>query len=44
MQKGDVENTYADTLELQKWIGYSPKIDIEKGIQNFCKWYLKYYK
>ena len=44
MQKGDVQNTHANTLALKEWIGYSPKISIEEGIRIFCNWYLKYYK
>ena len=44
MQKGDVENTFANTTELEKWIRYSPITSIETGVENFCKWYLKYFK
>ena len=44
MQKGDVQNTYANISELKKWIGYDPKTTIEIGVQNFCDWYLKFYK
>ncbi len=43
IQPGDVENTFADTSKLRDWINYSPKISIEKGINNFAKWYKNYY-
>ena len=44
MQKGDVQNTYANISELKKWTGYNPKTAIEIGVQKFCDWYLKFYK
>ena len=44
MQPGDVKVTYADTTLLKEWIGYSPKIKIEEGIEKFVNWYLKYQK
>ena len=43
MQMGDVKNTFANTTELQKWIGYKPIVDVEEGVKKFCKWFLKYY-
>ena len=43
IQIGDVEETFADTNELYKWIGYKPKISIEKGVEEFSKWYKDYY-
>ena len=44
MQPGDVEETYADTKELFKWIGFSPETSIEEGLKIFSKWYLNFYK
>ena len=43
IQLGDVEETFADTSELQKWIGYKPKVSIEKGVEEFSKWIKDYY-
>ena len=43
MQMGDVEATYADMKLLDNWIN-KPKTTIKKGIGEFTKWYLKYYK
>ena len=43
IQPGDVENTFADTLKLENWINFSPKISIEKGLKIFAKWYKDYY-
>ncbi len=44
MQPGDVEKTIADTTNLEKWIGYKPNTSIEKGINEFVKWYKSFYK
>lgn len=44
MQPGDVEKTYADTENLEKWINFKPTTGIDKGIKNFIQWYLLYYK
>ena len=42
MQKGDVKKTYASTKKLQTWTGYKPSTSINKGINKFIDWYLKY--
>ncbi len=44
IQPGDVEETYADTKELFKWIGFSPETSLEKGLKIFSEWYLNFYK
>ena len=44
MQPGDVEETYADTKELFKWIGFSPETSLEEGLKIFSEWYLNFYK
>lgn len=44
MQPGDVYQTYADTKDLEKLTGYTPKINLEEGLNNFVDWYLDYYK
>ena len=43
MQKGDVVETFADTSALKKWIDYSPKTNIEDGIEKFVRWYRDFY-
>ena len=43
MQKGDVMETFADTSELQKWIHFSPNTSIEKGLDEFIKWFKSYH-
>ena len=43
IQKGDVKETFANTKLLEEWIGFIPKVSIEKGIVKFAKWYLDYY-
>ena len=43
IQKGDVLETFADTSELKKWINFSPKTHIEKGLDEFIKWYKNYH-
>lgn len=42
MQAGDVPRTWADTTHLNA-LGYKSEIRIEKGVENFVKWYVKYY-
>lgn len=42
MQAGDVETTYADVTMLNEYVGYSPKISVEKGVRNFVDWYKNY--
>ena len=44
MQPGDVEKTFANTEDLEKWINFKPKTTIEDGIKSFIDWYLSYYK
>ncbi|KKP96319.1 MAG: UDP glucuronic acid epimerase, extended SDR family [Candidatus Moranbacteria bacterium GW2011_GWD2_36_12] len=43
MQPGDVPATVADIRKLRK-LGWKPTTRIEKGIENFVKWYKEYYK
>ncbi len=43
MQMGDVEVTYANTNQLNDWIGYSPSTNLENGIKKFIGWYKSYY-
>jgi UDP-glucuronate 4-epimerase len=42
MQLGDVLETYADTSELEKAVGYKPDTPIEVGVKRFVDWYLEY--
>ena len=44
MQPGDVEKTFADTENLEKWINFRPTTSIDEGIKKFIEWYLSYYK
>ncbi len=39
MQPGDVKSTFADITRAREELGYSPKVDIEEGVQNFINWY-----
>ena len=43
MRPGDVKKTFADLKEIEKWIGYEPKINIKEGMKRFIKWYKSYY-
>ena len=43
IQPGDVPATWADGALLQKLTGYSPKTDIETGVNAFVDWYRDYY-
>lgn len=44
MQPGDVEQTWADTTNLEKDYHYKPRTTIKEGINSFVKWYKKYYE
>ena len=44
MQPGDVHATFADTRELQKWIGFKPGVALRDGMARFVDWYKSYYK
>ena len=43
MQKGDVTSTWADCSLLQNLTNYKPTMNVDKGINEFIKWYTKYY-
>ena len=43
LQPGDVPKTYADVNLLVKELNYKPNTPIQKGVDNFVSWYLKYY-
>ena len=43
LQPGDVEKTWADTSDLEKYFGYRPQTDYREGIRKFINWYLMYY-
>ena len=44
LQQGDVPATYADIDDLMRDVGFKPNTPIEKGIDNFVRWYREYYK
>lgn len=44
IQPGDVPITYADVDDLYKSVGFKPSTPIEKGIDEFVKWYREFYK
>ncbi len=43
MQPGDVPATFADIDDLERAVGYRPRIGIEKGIARFVAWYRGYF-
>lgn len=44
IQPGDVTATWANVDDLIDELKYKPNTPIQKGIQKFVDWYLKYYK
>ncbi len=44
IQSGDVPSTWADVSDLTENLNYKPFTPVEKGIANFVKWYLDFYK
>ena len=43
MQPGDVPATYADTSELDAWVGFKPDTPVTEGVARFVDWYRNYY-
>jgi UDP-glucuronate 4-epimerase len=43
LQPGDVPDTYADVVALQRDTGYSPSTPIETGVARFVEWYRDFY-
>lgn len=43
LQDGDVPDTWADTADLARDVGYQPSTPIETGVKNFVEWYLEFY-
>ena len=43
MQKGDVPSTWADTTLLKSLTGDNSQTNFKDGINQFVKWYRKYY-
>jgi UDP-glucuronate 4-epimerase len=44
MQPGDVEVTWADTVALEKDVGYTANTDLDTGIKAFAQWFKDYNK
>ncbi len=44
LQPGDAPDTYADTEDLVRDVGYKPDTPIETGVRKFVDWYLEYYQ
>lgn len=44
MQAGDVIKTWADISTLADWIGFSPQVEVEAGVEHFVRWYREYYR
>lgn len=44
MQRGDVIETCADSAELERIIGFQPRIPIEDGVRLFIEWFREFTK
>ena len=44
LQPGDVPDTYADVVDLVEQFDYKPSMTVQKGVDNFVKWYTNYHK
>lgn len=44
LQPGDVPDTYADTADLERDVGYRPDTPVEEGVARFVEWYRDYYQ
>ncbi|WP_148255582.1 NAD-dependent epimerase [Aidingimonas lacisalsi] len=43
LQPGDVPDTYADSSELEKAVGYKPCTPVKEGVARFVEWYRSFY-
>jgi UDP-glucuronate 4-epimerase len=43
-QPGDVPSTWAEATELERAIGFRPRVSVEEGIPLFVEWYRSYFK
>lgn len=43
-QKGDVVDTLADNSRAKHQLGWTPKVDIFTGVQQYVSWYKDYYR
>ena len=43
MQKGDVQNTFSDSSELEKLIKFKPETSLKEGVKKFVIWYKEFY-
>jgi UDP-glucuronate 4-epimerase len=41
LPKNELESTHCDHSKLRKYIGFSPKTNVEKGVAEMVNWYLK---
>lgn len=44
MQPGDVYSTYAEISATTRDFGFSPKVNLETGLEKFVEWYKYYYR
>jgi UDP-glucuronate 4-epimerase len=44
LQPGDVPDTWADTEDLGRDVGYQPSTPVEEGVRRFVDWYLEFYR
>ena len=44
MQPGDVSKTWSNSDKLALDFSYSPRVDLNKGVEMFLEWFLEYYK
>ena len=43
LQQGDIHKTYANIDNLKKYVNFTPKYNVELGVEKFIKWYKDYY-
>ncbi|MEX0780235.1 MAG: NAD-dependent epimerase [Balneolales bacterium] len=43
LQEGDVPGSWADVEDLKQAVAFNPDTPVEQGIDEFVKWYQKYY-
>lgn len=44
LQPGDLQDTFADSIELEKATGYKPTTAVAEGVASFVQWYRNYFQ
>jgi len=44
MQEGDVQSTFSNSDNIEKWVGFKPFTTMSEGVNKFISWYKSFYQ